>query len=197
MKKEKNFQLKKNGKEINHEPMFDFNPVKARKKTNILYWKDQFIYKFLPHRAVLVTIELLNGSHKQFIVREKEGSFKYKGKMFIFDNDAKYYNIDARLWAFDYHENFCLPIKRKIPVDEIRNTIAHSQISEIEYATNPSTLEKFVTSKIAEGILKGVQLDAFMKQIRIILIITMIATIIHLVLFMQKTGMLSNIHMPF
>jgi len=114
----------------------------------------------------------------------------------LFDNEAKYYIIDSKLWCYDYHENFTLPIKRKIPLTHIKKSLEHSNISEVEYATNPSTLERFTISKIAEGIMKGQAIDEFMKQIRLLLIIAMVTAVIHLALFMFKSGMLQSIKIP-
>jgi hypothetical protein len=54
-------------------------------------------------------------------------------------------------------------------------------------------LERFMTAKVAEGIMRGQQIDEFLKQIRLIMIITMISSILMLVLFVQKTGMLKQV----
>jgi len=159
--------------------------------------------------------------HRQFLVIENDGGFRYQNKKYIFDNESKYFVIDAKLWAFDFHEAYVMPIKRKvklstkktitieedlgfpikreIPITQIRKTLEHASISEVEYASNPSTLERFIVARIAEGIMKGQQLDEWMKQLKLFLIITMVAGIIHLILFMFKTGMLSNIgsNLPF
>jgi F0F1-type ATP synthase assembly protein I len=78
----------------------------------------------------------------------------------------------------------------------MREGIELDRVSEVEYASNPATLEQFIVSKIAEGIMKGAALDEWMRQIRIMLIITMIGVIIHLLIFMQKSGMLSQIKIP-
>ncbi len=160
------------------------------------FWKDHFKERLHPETTALVNMELMNGFHKLFIVKEKDEGFKYRGKKYLFDNEAKYYIIDSKLWCYDYHENFTLPIKRKIPLTAIKKSLEASNISEVEYATNPSTLERFTISKIAEGIMKGQAIDEFMKQIRLLLIIAMVSSLIHLVLFMFKSGMLQQIKIP-
>ena len=68
-------------------------------------------------------MELTNGFHRTFSVKEKEEGFIFKGKKYLFDDESKYYNIDAKLYAFDYHEGLVLPIRRKIPTTEIKKTI--------------------------------------------------------------------------
>lgn len=174
-----------------------FNIVKHGSWLDLKYYYKRFIYKFRPQKTVLVNIELLNGFHISLVVKEKEDGFRYKGKMYVFDNELKYYNISAKLWAYDFHENFSMPIKRKLPLDNIKKALETSEISEIEYMSNPTVLERFVTSKIAEGILKGQELDAWLRQVRLLVIIILLAVIIHLFLFMQKTGMLKQIKVPF
>ena len=168
-----------------------------RAKLSVKYWKDVLLERFKPDRTVLINMELVNGMHRSFLVREKKKGFKYKGGMYIFDDDSKYFNIDAKIWSFDFHESYCLPIKRNMPISDIKKVLESANISEVEYASNPMTLERFIVSRVAEGIMKGQQLDDFMKQIRLILIITMVSAVIHLFLFMSKTGMLKAVKLPF
>lgn len=145
---------------------------------------------------VLINMELNNGFHRQFTINEKEGSFLYKGKQYIFDLDLKYWNIDAKLYCYDFHEDYIMPIKRLIPIQAIKKYVSSSGIIEVEYATNPALLPKFLDSKIIEAIMKGAALDEWLKQIRVMIIIAMIVGILHLVLFVFKSGMLSQIHIP-
>lgn len=174
-----------------------FDAVRTGKsKFSVKYWRAHLLERMNPETTALISMELLNGFHRLFIVKEKDEGFQYRGKKYLFDNEAKYYIIDTKLWCYDFHENFTLPIKRKIPLTHIKKSIEHSNISEVEYATNPSTLERFTISKIAEGIMKGQAIDEFMKQIRLLLIIAMVTAVIHLALFMFKSGMLQSIKIP-
>lgn len=158
--------------------------------------KKKFNLKFNLERCYLINMELKNGMHTTFIVKEKENTFTYNDKKYTFDDDLKYLHVDTQLYALDYHEDFVMPIKRKIDINEVNRAISGSGITEIEYMTNPSTLERFTVSKIAEGIMKGQQLDEFFRQIRLIVIIGALIGILHLVLFIMKTGMLKSIKIP-
>ncbi len=182
------------------EPDTDIKPFDAvrtgKSRLSVKYWKAHLLERMHPEKTALVSMELLNGFHRLFIVKENDEGFQYRNKKYLFDNEAKYYIIDSKLWCYDYHENFTLPIKRKIPLTHIKKSLEHSNISEVEYATNPSTLERFTISKIAEGIMKGQAIDEFMKQIRLLLIIAMVTAVIHLALFMFKSGMLQSIKIP-
>lgn len=164
---------------------------------NIKYWRDLWHDRTKPDRTVLINLELINGMHKSFIVKEKDQGFKYKKGLYIFDDDSKYFNIDAKMWCFDFHESYCLPIKRVIPIGDIKKAVEAADITEVEYASNPMTLERFIISRVAEGIMKGQQIDEFMKQIRLLLVIAMVASVVHLLLFMQKSGMFAQVKLPF
>jgi len=145
---------------------------------------------------MLINMELANGFHRTFLVRQKDDNFKYDDKVYIIDNELKYYNLDSRLWQLDYHENLTIPVKRKIPLTEIQKSIATGKLNSIETATNPALIEKFVTSKITESLMKGGQFVEFLKQFRFYIVVIMIVSIIHLGLFMYGSGMLSNIRIP-
>jgi len=141
-------------------------------------------------------MELTNGMHRTFLVVEKERSFKYKKGVYLLDDDSKYFNIDAKLWQYDFHENYCLPIKRIIPITDIKKVLESANITEVEYASNPMTLERFIVARVAEGIMKGQQLDEFMRQLRLMAVIIMVTVIVHLLLFAWKSGMLQAIKIP-
>lgn len=155
-------------------------------------WKTKQI-----HKTIGINMELRNGNWVTFMVLDKEGGFKYESGYYRFDDEMKYYNITAGMWMYDYHQNFSIPLKRKIPISDVQKTVESSGITEVEYATNPATLERFTVAKIAEGVMRGQAIDDFLKQIRLILIIGAVASLIHLFLFMQKTGMLKSIKLPF
>jgi len=141
-------------------------------------------------------MELRNGDHSSFIIRTKAASFAYKGGEYVLDNELKYYHLDASMYALDYHQDFALPIKRIIPMNDINKAVSLSGLPKIEYSTNPSVLSKFVTSKISEGIMKGQMIDEYLKQQKLLIIITMVTVIIHFLLFVFKTGMLKSVRIP-
>lgn len=163
------------------------------KLTDFKSWKDWYRNKFQSDRVVLINMELLNGMNRLFLAKEKDGGFQYRTKQFIFDDDSKYYVLEAKLYAFDFHEGFVLPIKRKIPITSIKENIQEDKVNEIEYATNPDTLQNFMVAKIAEGIMKGAEIDAWMKQIRILLIIFGLVVTIHFFLYAQKSGVFAQL----
>lgn len=180
---------------VTDTPTYNMGIVSRRQFPNniITFIKD----KFFPKKTMMINMELVNGMHQQFLsIIKSDNTFRYRGKKYIVDAECKYYITDLKIWALDYHENFTLPIMRKIPVKAIKGTLKNTNMTEVEYATNPSTLEQFTISKIAEGIMKGAQIDQFFKQIKLMIIITMVAAVIHLLLFIQASGMLNNLNIP-
>ncbi len=144
----------------------------------------------------LVNMELSNGWHESFIASHEGGSFLYNKVRYIIDDSCKYYHATTGFFALDYHESCTLPIKRTIDITAMKTTLEQSGISQIEHALNPSTLERFVTSKIAEGVMKGAEIDEYLRSLRTMILIIVIICAIHLGLFVIKSGMLSQIHIP-
>ena len=88
--------------------------------------------------------------------------------------------------------------QKKCPlcVKDIKMEDFKDKISEVEYASNPATLDRFIRAKIAEGMMRGNAIDEIMKQLKLFGIITLITVVIHLMLFMHASGMLSNLQVP-
>jgi hypothetical protein len=158
--------------------------------------KQWYIAKYHQDERMLINMELRNGDHTSFIIRTKSSSFTFKSGEYVLDNELKYYHIDSSMYGLDYHQDFALPIKRIIPLNDIGKAVSLSGLSNIEYSTNPSVLSKFVTSKISEGIMKGQMIDEYLKQMKLILVITMVSSLLMLLLFVLKSGMLKGIRIP-
>lgn len=171
----------------------DFNILKDKRKKNLKYFKDWYNNKYNPSRIILINMELNNGFHKTFLVKEKENGFIFNKKQFVLDSDQKYYNIDARMWGYDFHENYVLPVKRKIPVKDIRDTMKSVDMAEIEYSTNPSTLEKFISSEIAKQVLKSAQLDEWLRKMFTMILFTLISAVGTLIYLLYSTGAFENL----
>ncbi len=191
----KEIKVKANKKvEKDFEP---YSPMKSKSKFSIAYWREYFLDKYSAGSIVLINMELTNGFHRLMLVKEKDEGFVFKGKKYLFDDEHKYYNIDAKLYMFDYHESIDLPIRRKIPVTSIKKHLESTADIDIEYAINPSTLQRFMTAKIAEGVMKGTQLDEFFRKINMFIIVIMVAVLVHLALFLYASGILQNVKLPF
>lgn len=170
-----------------------WHPVKSKKFFSYIRWKEWYLDKYHIGKIVLVHMELKNGFFTLFTVKEKDDGFIFRGNKYLFSEQNKVYNIDARLYEFFYHEEICLPISLKIPVTEIKKNLESTEGIDVEYAINPATLQRFMTAKIAEGVMRGTQLDEFMRKLQMFLIVTMIAVLAHFALFLYASGILQNI----
>lgn len=183
-------------KELEDTKFKSFRILKTTSIFSFQHWKDWFLDKYFPAKVILINMELNNGFHRLFMVKEKDDGFVFRHKKYLFDDESKYYNIDAKLYVFDFHESIVLPVKRKIPVTSIKKVLESTEGIDIEYAINPSTLQRFMTAKIAEGVMKGTQMDEFMRKLQMFLIVTMIAVLVHFALFLYASGILQNINLP-
>lgn len=147
-----------------------------------------------PDKVVLIRMEMNNGQFKEFLVAEDEkDGFKHSGKKYIFDLDARYYVINSNIWAYDFHESLTVPVKRTIPVNEIKSTMEHSDITEVENAINPVTLERFIKSEIAQGILQGATIGRLFKVMLILLIIILVISAIGLLIGLYDSGVIQTL----
>ncbi|KKM79304.1 hypothetical protein LCGC14_1351230 [marine sediment metagenome] len=190
---------KKTKKKIDHEPDTEvqyYHALKTRKsKRTIRYWRDLMLDRRHPDKTMLINMEMVNGFHRTFIIKNKENRFKYGGRIYLIDNDLKYYNLDSKLYQLDYHENLTIPVKRSIPVEQIRKSIQSSSIVPVQ-ATNPALIEKFTQSKILESLMKGGQFMDSLRKFSFYLIILLSISAIHLLLFVYGSGMLDNLKIP-
>jgi len=149
-------KIKKKIMEIKSQPDNVKDPNQFRDKLSFLYWWDMLkIWWSGKLRLMLINMELRSGRHYTFTIPVSDDGFKFQDARYIYDDDAKYYNINFNMWCLDYHQDIALPLKRKIPVNEIRNELDKEQTVEVEYSINPVTLERYVTSNLAEGIMNS------------------------------------------
>lgn len=175
--------------------LYGINPIKPKRFTRD-WIQQKILFRFHRSKLLLIHMELRNGDHDQFVVAHQDGSFQYGKGDYLIDEACRYYHIPTGMYAMDYHEAFSLPIKRTIDVGMIKNTIEQSGVSEVELQTNPTTLARFIESKIAEGVMKGQQIDDFLRSLKMLIIINVVIGAITLILFVAKTGILQSVHIP-
>lgn len=155
----------------------------------------KFKDKFFPENSYLICMELRNGFHTNFLINTSENTFKYKGCLYIIDPDIKYFNTLVKLWCLDFHQDFCLPIHRAIPLIDIKKAVTnHDSVQNMEYATNPKTLEQFVTSEIAKGVMQGQAIDSFLKTMKILIWVILIVVCVHMFIYFNQAGVLKMIN---
>jgi hypothetical protein len=188
--KSRNVNTQQEQQEQQELKSYDYTKVK---RFTPKWFMQRWNLKRNPEKMVLVNMEFENGFFDSWLVKAKDNGFRYKNNKYLFDDQFKYYHISSEHWVYDYHENFALPIKRKFPVNEIKATIENTQEIEFEYAVNPSSLNRFITAKIAEGIMQGQDIPELIRRMFMLLIIIIIVVVINILLFMYKTGMFAQI----
>jgi len=159
------------------------------------FWKQKQA-KMNYKNALIINMELRNGNHRIFHVKTNDKGFDYDGGHYLLDEQCKYYNIDLKDYMLDYHQDFALPIKRRMPINAVNKQFKNLE-NEIELTTNPSILKIFVTSQIAEAIMKGAEIDEFFKKIYLFLIVNTVMVAIILFIVVKGSGMLDKVNLPF
>jgi len=170
-----------------------YDPLKPKGLLDFKGWYKKWKDNRDSTGTYLIDMELRNGMHDIFVTFSKKDSFKYKNGLYVIDNDLKYYVDSAKLWCLSYHQNCTLPIKRKIPFNDISKVVENLNGLEIESAINPYTLEKFVESQVIEKVMQGHEMSEWMKKLMYVSVIGALASVIMLVTYMIKTGMFSQL----
>lgn len=143
-------------------------------------------------RAVAFNMELRSGDNVTILTfLEPNSTFVYLNHLYIWDNDAQYYNKSMGIYCNDYHQDFSLPITTKINLGEVRTALASGKDVDIEYATNPGNLRRFLKSSIHELMIRGGIIWDKLNQMTLIEILNAILsliTLIILIIFAYKSG---------
>jgi len=173
-----------------------YNPIDPKGKADIKGWWKWGKAKLNPGATYLINMELRNGMHTFFVLTTNKAEFDFKEGRYIIDDESKYFVLDANKYALDYHQDISLPIKRIIPVTEINKAISALNNTEVETAINPTSLKSYVESNFIQQVMKGQELSESLKKITLIAGVAALAAVMHLVIFIFKSGMLSSIKIP-
>ena len=133
--------------------LVDHKGIKAR----VRRFKEFFMMRFRNADVIGINMELESGKFIEFLIPINKRNFRFAGGTYIIDTEQKYDKINSKYYWIDYHESFCLPISRHIKLKPIRDSFSlkDKNSAEVAYATNPSTLEEFMNSEIAQQILNA------------------------------------------
>jgi len=155
--------------------------------------KNRLLSNAFKNKTFIANFCLRNGKHTTVLVRSTKNYFKYLGGTYIIDDTLAYDNISSKFLMLDYHQDFCLPIKREIKWNDIQDAIEASGRYEIESSTNPSALTKILEADIGGGVARASSMPDFIKQMKLFVIIAALSSTAMLLLFMIKSGMLNSI----
>lgn len=195
---DKNNKLNKDINIIKSKKVREFNIVDSSYLDRLPVVKRYFERRKLnkrPDKAILIKMELNNGRHIEFIMHEdaEKSGFKFNKGRYVFDLEKKYYIISSNIWAYDFHESFTLPVERRIPVDELKSGMELAKsVVEVSHAVEPKTIERFVNTEIAQGIMRGASLGALFKMLLIIVIGVAIFELINTALGVYNSGLMEG-----
>lgn len=147
---------------ISKESWLDFEGIKRE-------WND----KRKADKTFMVHMQLRNGMFTHFMVVLSHKWFDYEEGRYIIDDNFKYYDISSRIYWLDYHQDCCLPLKHTIDVKQIAKELQQSDFIDTETSIDPENLKIFMESDIIQKIMKGAEMEEWIKFIKIMLIINL------------------------
>ena len=184
--------LDRTQKDQNFDPKAVLKAYKINKKKNFMDFrgfKYKLMSKYHPLSTIKVNMELSNGEVMPFVVRLTNGGFIFDGGWYIIDEKYKYYDNNAKLWCFDYHEELCFPVNKRINLGELKKVIYEDNDVELETAINPKSLQKFMESTVIQKLLAGAEMEDSMRRMKMYMIITMVITAVTLLLVANMSGL--------
>jgi len=179
----------------NFDPKAVLKAYKINKKRSFMDFrgmKYRLMSKYHPLSTIKVNMELSNGEVMPFVVRLKNGGFIFDGGWYIIDEKYKYYDNNAKLWCFDYHEELCFPVDKKIKLGDLKKAIYENGDVELETAINPKSLQKFMESTVIQKLLAGAEMEDSMRRMKMYMIITLVITGVTLLLVVNMSGLLGG-----
>jgi len=184
--------IKKN-KDLKLEQGILFNRLKQHDKLSVQRLKTWYIDKYHTEKSFLINMFLKNGQRLSFITKTKRGSFNWNDGEYIIDESLKYYDVNARMYALDYHEDISIPFSFKINPNTVKELIESKGITDVDAAINPSTLRRFIVSEVIQKVLKGAELDEVFKFLKIMVTVCAILSFIAVMLLLRAGGFFSKI----
>ena len=185
--------IDRTNKNQNFNPKAVLKSYKINKKRNFVDvrgMKYRLMSKYHPLATIKVNMELSNGEVFPFVIRLTNGGFLFDGGWYIIDEKYKYYDNNAKLWCFDYHEELCFPVDKRIKITALKKAIYEDGEVELETAINPKSLQKFMESTVIQKLLSGAEMEDSMRKMKMYMIITMIVTGVTLLLTINASGLL-------
>ncbi len=166
---------------------------------------------------VLIKMEMASGLFREFLAHDEGGFFYFRKKQYPFDPQMKYYIIERKMWAYDYHELISIPLQKKIELSDslikliqpvwddarkkainprvdasqIQTLIENSDIVDVEASLNPLTLKRFTDSEVIKQVLQGTMLGKIFKIMFVLIIILAVMGLIQVMLSLYASGVFS------
>ena len=182
-------------KDQNFDPKAVLKSYKINKKRSFMDvkgFKYKLMSKYHPLSTIKVNMELSNGEMFPFCIKLTNGGFVFDDGWYIIDEKYKYYDNNAKLWCFDFHEELCFPVDKKIKITQLKNKIYEDGDVELETAINPKSLQKFMESTVIQKLLAGAEMEDSMRRMKMYMIITLVIVGVNLLLMINHSGLLGR-----
>jgi len=180
-------------KDANFDPKAVLKAYRINRKKgplDIRGWKYKLWSKYHPLSTIKVNMELSNGEVFPFVVKLHNNGFVFDNGWYIIDEKYKYYDNNAKLWAFDFHEELCFPVDKRIKISDVKKDIYESDDVELETAINPKSLQKFMESTVIQKLLAGAEMEDSLRKMKMYMIIILVITGVSLLLMLNMSGIL-------
>jgi hypothetical protein len=144
-------------------------------------WKDNKH----PGQTFMVNMELRNGTHTHFMVLLSQKYYDYEEGRYIIDDIYKYYDSSWKLYCLDYHQDCCLPLKRKFDLKEIQKVVMQDGDIDTETSIDPKSLKIFMESDIIQKVMKGAEMENWIRFIKMMLIVLVVEVSILLLILLK------------
>jgi hypothetical protein len=184
--------IDRTNKDSNFDPKATLKAYKINKKRSffdVRGFKYKLRSKYHPLATIKVNMELSNGEVFPFVIKLTNGGFVFDGGWYIIDEKYKFYDNNAKLWCFDYHEELCFPVNKRIKITEIKKKIYEDGDVELETAINPKSLQKFMESTVIQKLLAGAEMEDSMRKMKMYMIVTMVISGVTLLLVGNMSGL--------
>lgn len=178
---------------VNASPKETFRQYNILKKKGLFdfkTWKYKLINKYHPLSTVKVNMQLSNGEVMPFVVKIKDGGFIFDGGFYIIDDNYKYFDNNSGLWCFDYHEELCFPIDKRVNIKDLKDEIYGSDDVELETAVNPTSLNKFMESTVIQKLLSGAEMEDSLRKIKVMMMLVLVIVGVTLLIVINMSGIL-------
>ena len=162
--------------------MTDFGSIKRRWKA----WR-------LGSVAMLINMELRSGKHVTMVVSGKQPTFDFQGGLYMIHESAKYYNASVGMYCLDYHQDIDLPLKKEVPVDEIKKMVEMVNGADMILGIDPYVIKQYQKSEYVKNILSGHEMSSFFRKLLFIGLISAGSGVLLVLLFLNEFKYLDGI----
>jgi len=190
LKKSKTIKIEKTPSVTKNKPKIPKIVVKA------IGFMNQLKSRRSPEDTMLIHMQLKTGFHTQFIAIVNNQSFLYKKKVYIVDDQFRYYDMSQGLYALDYHEDIAIPIERNIDANKIKRVVKKfgddTGQKNIENRLDPKSISNFITGEVIQRVMQGLDAIKRLNFMLIVMILNFLFTFFMFLIILQQSGILKN-----